>query len=110
MYLATGSASAFWLAIQLLELGLRHDPAGVVHVAVPEPAELGAADVEGARPLELEVDDVVDARVGVGLDAELVGPEGVDDVERGDVEADQLVGGENELRRSRRRRSSGSGR
>ena len=84
---------------RLLELGLRHDAAGVVHVAVPEPAELGAADVERARALELEVDDVVDARVGVGLDAELVGPEGVDDVERGDVEADQPVRGENQLGR-----------
>ena len=50
-------------------------------------------------PLSLDVDDVVDARVRVGLDAELVGPEGVDDVERGDVEPDQRVGGQHEVRR-----------
>ena len=84
-------------AIQEANSRLRHDPARVGHVAVPEPAELGAADVERARALELDVDDVVDAGVRVGLDAELVGPEGMDDVQRGDVEPDQPVRGQHEL-------------
>ena len=52
-----------------------------------------------ARPLRLHVGDVVGARVRVGLDAELVRPEGVDDVERGDVELDQRVRRQHELRR-----------
>ncbi len=70
----------------------RHDLPAVVHVPVPDPAELGAADLERQRPPGRDVGDVVDARVGVGLDPELIRPEGVDHVERGDVELDQRVG------------------
>src|ERR1700716_750072 len=44
-----------------------HLPSGV-HVPVPQPAELGAADLEGADLRGLEEGDVVVARDRVGLD------------------------------------------
>ena len=52
-----------------------------------------------ARPFVADVDDVVGARVRVGLDAELrsAQKEWID-VERGDVELDQRVGRQHELR------------
>ena len=49
------------------------------------------------RVPRLDVGDVVDARIRVGLDAELDRPERVDDVERGDVERDVGVRGQHEL-------------
>src|SRR5665213_2643906 len=67
--------------VRLLLLGPRGEPtlvddlSGVEHVAVPKAAELGAADIEAPRALRLHVDDVVGARIRVGLHAELVGPE-----------------------------------
>ena len=70
----------------------------VEHGAVPDPAQLVAADGEAAQLLGLGVSDVVDPRVGVRLHAELVGPEAVDDVQRGHVEPDLLPPGQEELR------------
>src|SRR6476620_9533887 len=63
------------------ELRRWHDLPGVEHVAVPDAAELGAVDGERQRLLGLDVGDVVDAGIGVGLDPELVGPERMDHVE-----------------------------
>ena len=60
-------------------------------MAVPQPTELGAAHLEAAGLLRSDMEDVVDARVGVGLHAKLVRPEGVDDVERGHVQLDRTV-------------------
>ena len=98
-YLATGAKYACCCLIQLVEVGGRHDLAGVEHVAVPEAAELCAVDLERPRPLRLDVGDVVDARVRVGLHSELVGPERVDRVQRGDVQPDQRVRRQDEVRR-----------
>ena len=53
--------------------------------------------------------DVVDARDRVGLDAELVRPERVADVERGDVELDESLSPGARAAPSRRRRRTGSG-
>ncbi len=69
----------------------------VVHGAVPDAAQLGAADDEGAELLGGGVGHVVVVGVGVGLHAQLVGPEAVDHVERGDVELDRRVVGDDEL-------------
>jgi hypothetical protein len=65
---------------------------------VPEAAELGAVDIEGERALRLQVRDVVRPGIRVGLHAELVRPEGVNGVERGDVQADQRVRRQHEVR------------
>src|SRR5689334_25167045 len=59
------------------EAGGRHHHAGVVHVAVPEAAQLGTADLERPgmpRPYERHV---VAAGYGVGLHPKLDRPEGV---------------------------------
>ncbi len=63
----------------------------VEHAAVPDAAELGAVDFEGLDLRRLDEGDVVDVGVRVGLHPELVGPEGVDHVERGDVQFDHRV-------------------
>jgi len=77
-YFCTGVNCLRWLAIHSGELGVVDDPAGVEHVAVPEPTELGATNLEIAGRLRLHVRDVVDPGIRVGLHAELVGPKGVD--------------------------------
>src|SRR6266516_2588047 len=73
------------------EHGRRHHAAVVEHGPVPEPAQLAAAHGEAPQLLGLGVRDVVHARVGVRLHPELVGPEAVDDVQRGHVELDLLA-------------------
>ena len=98
-YFATPANCAALRVDPRLEVGGADDAAGVEHVAVPEPAELGAADLERADLRRLDVGDVVDARVRVRLDAELVRPERVDRVERRDVERDLLADGQHELGR-----------
>ncbi len=70
---------------------------GVEHVAVPQTAELSAVNVDPDRSLRLDVGHVVDVRVRVRLDGKLVGPERMNDVERGYVERDQPVRRELEL-------------
>ena len=45
------------------------------------------------------VGDVVDSRIGVGLDPQVVGPERVDHVERGDVQRDVPVDRQHQVRR-----------
>ena len=70
------------------ELRPGDDLAGLEHVPVPEAAELGAADRERAELARVHEGDVVGTRNRVGFDAELVGPERVRDVERGDVQLD----------------------
>src|SRR5665213_2965164 len=52
-----------------LEGGCADNVAGVEHVAVPDAAQLRAADAEGLLLGRLDEHDVVDAGVGVGLDA-----------------------------------------
>src|SRR6202050_483903 len=81
-----------------LELRYRDDLARVEHGAMPQAAQLIAAHREAAGLLGSGVGDVVHTGVGVGLYAELVGPEAVDDVEGGDVELHGLPHGELKLR------------
>src|SRR5438445_12262078 len=62
--------------------------ARIGHVTVPQAAELGAPHLKTPGFLRRHVKDVVHARVGIRLDAQLVCPERVDDVERRDVQLD----------------------
>ena len=80
-------------AIHVLEGGLRQNLSDRGHVAVPQTAELGAADLERAGLQRLDVGDVVGARDRIRLDPESVGPEAVDDIERGDMDLDPLADG-----------------
>src|SRR5205807_9334368 len=74
-----------------LERRGRKDATLLRHVAVPETAELRAADLEEAGMERLRIRDVVDSRNSVRLHAELVRPERMRDVERGDVKRDERV-------------------
>ena len=64
---------------------------GGVHVAMPEPAELVAAHLKGTGAQWLGECDVVGALHRIGLHTEFDRPEGVDDIERCDVELDLAV-------------------
>src|ERR1700694_1363543 len=78
-----------------LEIGTRDDVPLLRHVTVPEAAELCAPDLEIADSTRADVGDVVDARHGVRLDSQLVGPERMGHVERRHVEGDEhVVGGD----------------
>src|SRR5207237_5032313 len=72
-------------------------PVRVGHVPVPDPAELRAADLKTPQLVGRHVEDVVDARVGVRLDTKLVGPEGMDDVKRSNVQLNWSVEREIEM-------------
>src|ERR1022692_270032 len=82
-----------------LELRHRDYPAVVEHRSVPQPAELSTPDRDLTQMRGLGVSDIVHARIGVGLHAELVGPEAVDHVDRRDVELDPLALRQDQVRR-----------
>src|SRR5205807_1929373 len=63
-----------------LEVGVRDDVHARVHVGVVDPAQLGAADGEGAELAGRHADGGDLTRVGVDLGAHLHDPEGVHDV------------------------------